>query len=97
MESENLLDSLPEGTIQLKDPNQIVYQMMVLPEVERIVNAEIKDQEDIENVLIELLDFFEDSGLGKDEVFKLIEILNKLSKETADKYLVQYEEIVNRL
>jgi len=97
MESENLLDSLPEGTIQLNDPNQIVYQMMVLPEVERIVNAEIKDQEDIEEVLTELLDFFEDSGLGKDEVFILIEILNKLSKEDADKYLVQYEEIVNRL
>ncbi len=97
MESENLLDSLPEGTIQLNDPNQIVYQMMVLPEVERIVNAEIKDQEDIEEVLTELLDFFEDSGLGKDEVFILIEILNKLSKEAADKYLVQYEEVVNRL
>ena len=94
---DELVKNMPEGMVQIKDPNQIVYQLMVKVEIEKIVNAKHKDINEIKETLIELLDFYENTHLAKDEIFIMIEILNELDGKEADKFILMYEKVYKKI
>ncbi|MBN1250568.1 MAG: hypothetical protein JXR51_05185 [Bacteroidales bacterium] len=92
-----LKKNMPEGMVQITDPNEIVYHFSVKPEIDRIVNAKHKNINDIEDTLINMLDFYEETGLGKDEVFILIEMLNEFDEKLSDKYMILYGKAFEKI
>ena len=94
---KELKKNMPEGMVKITDPNEIVYLFSVKPEIDRIVNTKHKDINDIEDTLINMLDFYEGTGLGKDKVFILIEMLNELDEKLSDKYMILYEKAFEKI
>ena len=60
-------------------------------EVREILRTKSKDSNRMEHVLDSLLECI-DFGMGEDEFFQIIELLNKIDREASDDYLKFYEE-----